>query len=111
MAARRTLAGVVARLTTGAGAHRLPANITGLTIRAPTKFSTKRDWTLLREELPRLVYANPALSVDVEPSEHASLQVHYANMPARTIVWGDKSATDIVHELLTMARFAGEAQS
>lgn len=34
-----------------------------------------------------------------------------ANMPARTIVWGDKSATDIVHELLTMARFAGEAQS
>ncbi|WFD19249.1 hypothetical protein MCAP1_001472 [Malassezia caprae] len=106
MAARPTLASVVARLETGVGAQRLPASITGLTIRAPTKFNNKRDWTLLRQALPRLVYANPALAVDVEPSEQASLQVHYTDMPARTIVWGDKSAADIVQELLTMARFA-----
>lgn len=44
MAARRTLASVVARLETGAGAHRLPSSITGLTIRAPAQFNTKRDW-------------------------------------------------------------------
>lgn len=69
--------------------------------------------TLLRQELPRLVYANPALRVDMEPTEQPpSLQVHYtAPMPTRTIVWGDKSATDIVQELLTMARFSGETSS
>ncbi|WFD22858.1 hypothetical protein MEQU1_001535 [Malassezia equina] len=110
MAARRTWASVVAHLETGAGAHRLPPNITGLTIHAPTKFNDKRNWTLLRQELPRLVYANPALRVDMEPTEQPpSLQVHYtAPMPTRTIVWGDKSATDIIQELLTMARFSGE---
>ncbi|WFD27081.1 hypothetical protein MNAN1_002077 [Malassezia nana] len=77
MAGRRTLASVVARLETGVGAQRLPPSITGLTIRAPSRFNEKRQWALLRQELPRLVYANPTLTIDMEPSDQGSWVIHY----------------------------------
>lgn len=77
----------------------------------------------MRRELPRLVYANPALQVDVEHpnDEPPSMQVqfcmytrdltHLANMPARTIVFGEKNASDIVRELMTMAQFTEKPAS
>ena len=74
----------------------------------------------MRRQLPKVVYANPQVDVQVaptQPSEATSLRVHFgtsrppthaANMPERTIVLGDKPASEILRELRTMGRFAHE---
>lgn len=73
----------------------------------------------MRRQLPSIVYANPQLAVDVAPpaqGEAPCVQVQFgrscradaANMPERTIVLGEKPASEIVQELLTMGRFAHE---
>lgn len=109
-----SLQSVIAALETGAGARKLPKAIEGLQLRVPRKFENKRDWyvpspntrSFLRQELPRLVYHNPDLQVNVEHPDNTppSMIVHFANMPERTIVFGDKSSADITRELLTMAQ-------
>ncbi|WFD08281.1 hypothetical protein MVES1_003653 [Malassezia vespertilionis] len=114
------LRAVVDRLESGAGTRKLPASIAALEFRVPTKFAERRTWELMRSELPRIVYANPALKVDVVPlggaekmsesadansAAGASVSVVYHNMPRRTIVLGEKSAGDIAKELMTVAQF------
>lgn len=109
-----SLQSVIAALETGAGARKLPKAIVSLQLRVPRKFENRRDWyvlstyarSFLRQELPRLVYHNPDLQVSVEHPDKAppSMIVHFTNMPERTIVFGDKSSTDITRELLTMAQ-------
>ncbi|WFD03763.1 hypothetical protein MOBT1_002457 [Malassezia obtusa] len=96
-ALRATLAG----LDEGAASRRMPA-LTALAFRIPQKFGEKRLC---------IVYANPQLAVDVAPpaqGEAPCVQVQFANMPERTIVLGEKPASEIVQELLTMGRFAHE---
>ncbi|KOS15085.1 hypothetical protein Malapachy_0695 [Malassezia pachydermatis] len=112
MPSARELATVLEFLQTGAASRRLPG-VKSLQFRVPKKFSDRRDWTLMRRELPRLVYANPALQVDVEHpnDEPPSMQVQFSNMPARTIVFGEKNASDIVRELMTMAQFTEKPAS
>ena len=105
---------MIAALETGAGARKLPKAIESLQLRVPRKFENKRDWyvgstyarSFLRKELPRLVYHNPDLQVNVEHPDNAppSLIVHFSNMPERTIIFGDKSSADITRELLAMAQ-------
>lgn len=105
---------MIAALETGAGARKLPKAIASLQLRVPRKFENKRDWyvvstyarSFLRQELPRLVYHNPDLQVNVEHPDNAppSMIVHFTNMPERTIIFGDKSSADITSELLAMAQ-------
>ena len=109
-----SLQSVIAALETGAGARKLPKAIESLQLRVPRKFENKRDWyvgstyarSFLRKELPRLVYHNPDLQVNVEHPDTAppSMIVHFTNMPERTIIFGDKSSADITSELLAMAQ-------
>ena len=109
-----SLQSVIAALETGAGARKLPKAIESLQLRVPRKFENKRDWyvgftyarSFLRKELPRLVYHNPDLQVNVEHPDNAppSMIVHFTNMPERTIIFGDKSSGDITSELLAMAQ-------
>ncbi|WFD30014.1 hypothetical protein MSPP1_001027 [Malassezia sp. CBS 17886] len=102
---------LVSGLQTGASTRALPPSLTALTLRVPRTFHERRVWSLMREELPRIVYANPALRVHVEAvgeeenSGGAVVEVQFQDMPVRTIVLGDKPASEVVRELMTMAKF------
>lgn len=102
-AALRTL---VASLKASEPSHRLPPVLTALHFTVPRTFNTPSLWQLMRRELPRIAYANPNLRIGVDAIEqkgegegegqraetpNARLDVHFSNMPARTIVIGDKS--------------------
>ena len=108
-AALRTL---VASLKASEPSHKLPPALTALHFTVPRTFNTPSLWQLMRRELPRIAYANPNLRIGVDAIEkkgegegegegegagqlaetpNARLDVHFSNMPARTIVIGDKS--------------------
>ena len=120
-AALRTL---VASLEANAPSHKLPPTLTALQFTVPRTFGTPRLWELMRRELPRIAYANPDVRIGVSPLDggelgaaaaapNSRLEVHFSNMPTRTIVIGEKSraslltaASEVTKELMAMAQFA-----
>lgn len=119
-AALRTL---VASLEASAPSHKLPPTLTALQFTVPRTFGTPRLWELMRRELPRIAYANPDVRIGVSPLDggelgaaaapNSRLEVHFSNMPTRTIVIGEKSraslltaASEVTKELMAMAQFA-----
>ncbi|WFC97183.1 hypothetical protein MBRA1_003849 [Malassezia brasiliensis] len=105
-----TVRAAIAALQADAPAHHMPA-LTQLVFHVPHKLDNPRLWDLMRRQLPKVVYANPQVDVQVaptQPNEATSVRVHFANMPERTIVLGDKPASEILRELRTMGRFAHE---
>ncbi|PKI82953.1 hypothetical protein MVES_003221 [Malassezia vespertilionis] len=91
------LRAVVDRLESGAGTRKLPASIAALEFRVPTKFAERRTC-----ELPRIVYANPALKVDVVPLGGAEKMSESADANSAA---GASVTGDIAKELMTVAQF------
>ena len=117
----------IAALQADAPAHHMPA-LTQLVFHVPHKLDNPRLWYAASFPLTQGPHAPPTAQGGVRQPAGGragrpdaaqrgdkracalwyAVHTHAANMPERTIVLGDKPASEILRELRTMGRFAHE---